>query len=275
MDLDVCLINEAQEIDSILFSGDANFEPVGDISLEGSYDSDAESLCMSGSTSFAFPSTSTKLEALACFNTGDDDALALDTLSFDATVEIEPVGVVHFEGDYQSDTSLLCMLGETQFTLPGSEVKMMARACLDMTTPNEPSLESLVFSGNGHFEPVGAITFTRDYEGGELCLEGDTEQAFPGTSVMLRARTCLDTSNPTSPVLNSLSFHAEVVVDPVGEAFLSGTYATNDCVSRARAPRPCQRQPGQQATLCADMSGPTPILEEARFSGSLSAAPLR
>jgi hypothetical protein len=92
--------------------------------------------------------------------------------------------------------------------------------------------------------------------------------------VMLLARACLDTSNPTSPVLNTLTFNATVAVDPVGEVALSGTYADGRLCFEGES---TLTLPGADAGLvvaiCADMSGSTPILEEASFSGTLTADP--
>ena len=127
------------------------------VDLTGTFDPDTNQLCMRGTSEMVYPGTEININAVVCVDMTAPLAPALASTDFEATVELEPIGLVRISGPYNADNQTLCLTGETDINFPGVPTAMTATACIDFSDPMAPGISSVSFGGSVSLEPIGEI----------------------------------------------------------------------------------------------------------------------
>lgn len=272
----ICLTNGAQDLLPTEFHARAELPPIGVVELHGIYDAETSTLCMNGSSEFAFPGTETVMNATACVDLSDPTNPQLSSVDFDASVSLEPIGPIDLVGQFDSDAQTLCLSGESSIAIPGAETGLEASVCIDFTEPLSPTLSEVTFSGTTAVPPLGEFSVSGEFNGpeNELCLTGATTIMVPDSDAVLMASTCLDLSTQP-PTLSEVTFAAEMALPPAAALVSVSGSITGDelCLTGATDLTPPGADVALSGKVCLDITGPTPVVNTVEFSGESEVEP--
>jgi hypothetical protein len=186
-----CLGTNGTALDSLTYSTTVPIDPVGEVTLSGSYDVAGDSLCLSGLTNL---NAGLGVTATACLG---DGATSVQSVSFQTSL-VTPIGTATGSGAYDASTGQICFDGSFPVDVLGATVTARTHACMDLSSV-PPKLGPTEIAIDLDLPPMGGVTVrgTLDEEG-KACLigelSGDVSKwlPVPGVTLLgLSAQVCI------------------------------------------------------------------------------------
>ncbi|NUN16561.1 MAG: hypothetical protein HUU55_23285, partial [Myxococcales bacterium] len=211
LDVEACLMGGA--LQSVNAEGTAQLGTTTAIVLQGSYDAQADELCLDGNYNLTGVATGT-LDVGGCFSAGE-----LQNVTFSGGAQFGNTATVNVSGSFDAQNDTLCLTGALALTGNVSGT-LNVDGCLQ-----NGALSDATFGGNVQVGGAAEATVIGSYDAqnDSLCVDG-TSTLSGNVPATLNVSGCL-----VDGELENVAFSGTVALAGVGNINLSGTYdAQND-----------------------------------------------
>ncbi len=257
---------------SVRLIANTTVAPSAATQMSGLYDPMTDSVCLAGTAGAALPNLVGDLTQTVCVTEGQ-----VESIEFTGQAEVEPFGPVDMTGTYDADADRLCFEGQSATNFPGSDAPFAPRVCLGN---NGQDVLPTEFNARVDLPPVGevALNGTYDAETNELCMNGTSSLAFPGSGANFDASVCVDMTDPLTPQITSMNFDATVDLEPIGSVRITGPFDEETqtlCLTGETDINFPGVPTAMNATACVDFSDPlSPSVSSVSFGGTITLDPM-